>query len=162
MDKATTDVLSQVTQKTNSDLIYFFVILAVIILAIAIPLYTLTLKENKAKRQQALQESSLRAKQALEEAELKAKREDQYIRVIEHNTEVNSQLKTMLEISNTNCIECKYEHQEKLEALGEQLVGLGTKIGTHNDKLVECAVLLKQIIPLSQEAAVTNERSGLL
>lgn len=151
MDQQTTDVLSQITQKTNSDLIYFFVILAVIILVIGIPLYTLTIKENKAKRQQVL-----------EAATLQAKREEQYIRVIEHNTEVNSQLKTMLEISNTNCIECKYEHQEKLEVLGEHLHGLGVKIDSHNDKLVEVAVLLKQIIPLTDEAAATHERSGLL
>jgi uncharacterized protein HemX len=150
--QTTTDVLNQITQKTNSDLIYFFVILAVIILAIAIPLYTLTIKENKAKRQQLL-----------EQAKLQARREEQYIKVIEHNTDVNSQLKTMLEINNTNCIECKYEHQEKLEVLGEKLDNYNKeqmiKITSHNDKLVEVAVLLKQIIPIEfgHEAAATKE-----
>lgn len=119
MGNGTTEVLAKVADNTHSDLISFFIILAVVILVIGLPLYVTNRKDKKDARRQHNES------------------QQQLITVIQENTAVNSQLKTLLETNNTNCAQCRIDHQEKLDVLGD-------KIDSHNDKIVEVATLLKQ------------------
>ena len=141
-NQVATDVLKEVTSRTNSELILFFVIVAVVLIILMVPIYRYTINNAREKR-----------KFQNDQNEMQAKRDAEYIKVIQHNSDVNSQLKTMLELNNLNCIQCKAEHQEKLDIAIE-------KIDLHNDKLVEVGVLLRNrgIIPLSEsEVAVAKE-----
>jgi flagellar basal body-associated protein FliL len=82
------EILGKAVEKTQSDLIVFFVILVIALVVVLIPVYSLTLKERKEKNRQEIE----REKQYIE-------REKQLIQVITASTDVMASLKVTLETS---------------------------------------------------------------
>ena len=79
-------IIEQIVKETQSELILFFIILAVFLIIIMIPLFTLVLKDRKHKNQL----ENERLQQYID-------RESRIIQVITANTEVMTGLKTTLE-----------------------------------------------------------------
>jgi flagellar basal body-associated protein FliL len=84
-------LLQDAIHKAESDLIIFFVVLAVVLIAFIIPLYAMILRDRKEHRAS----ESTRQDKYLE-------REREIIRVITANTEVNAGLKATLEMMNAD------------------------------------------------------------
>jgi len=83
--------INELINKTNSEIILFFIIIAILFLILAIPLSRI-LMDNKRKGK----EQDIKAQKLL-------------IDVIKGNSDVMSQLKTVLESTNSNCAKCKAE-----------------------------------------------------
>lgn len=79
-------IVSEVVQKTNSELILFFVLMIIVLVIFVIPLYRMMLKDRSEKTKQ----EDIRQDKYIE-------REKQIIQVITANTEVMAGLKATLE-----------------------------------------------------------------
>lgn len=95
MDDKVTGVLPEVVKNTNSELILFFVVAAVVLLVLTIPTYRMIVKAREKKRQQYMDRD----------------KEDRkiFLDVIKENTQASTKLATVLERIDKNCSECKAE-----------------------------------------------------
>lgn len=94
--------IGDVATKTNSEIILFFVILAIVIIVLAVPLTKMLNDNTRKKREQDLKEQQL------------------LLDVVRGNSEVMSQLKTLLESTNSNCVQCKKEQLASFRRLEDR------------------------------------------
>ena len=80
----TNGLLESIIQKTNNDLIFFFILFIIALIAFFIPFYRLTIKDRKERYSQEKQ------------------REERLIKVVEQNTEAITKLNTRLEIDSNS------------------------------------------------------------
>lgn len=126
MSSEAQSVLEQVTTKTQSELILFFIILAVVLMVLIVPLYTLILKDRKEKNKQ----ESDRLGQYME-------REKRIIEVVTANTEVMASLKTTLDRdgkATTASIERVHDRLDKLVETDTTLMGAIIKSQASQDE----------------------------
>jgi sensor domain CHASE-containing protein len=84
-------LLSEVAQRSNSELIYFFIIVAVVLAIVCIPMYRMMLKERK----ERLIQESIRQERYIE-------REREIIKVISENSAVIAGLKATFELTGAS------------------------------------------------------------
>lgn len=99
------DPITDVVQSSASDLIIFFTILAGVLTALTIPLYKVVTSNSQKKRNQDFKEQKL------------------IVDVIKGNSEVLTQLKVVLENTNSNCVICKQEQLEQFNKLAIRQTG---------------------------------------
>ncbi|MDR1754197.1 MAG: hypothetical protein LBR74_04735 [Eubacterium sp.] len=121
MDSNTGQVLNTVAENSGSDLLSFFVVLAVVGILIAIPIYTIILKDRKQKNQYELKRQ-----------EQEISREKYLIEIISANTSVLNELKVLL---NTDLRETTAE-----------LKAMSMKLGDINTTLIRHEVLLQPFL----------------
>jgi len=83
--------LTTIASRTNNDILLLFIVLAIVLIIIAIPLFRIYSKSMAERR---IQDN---------------KREENILKVIKENTTVNSAIKTLLETSVRGCEGCKQE-----------------------------------------------------
>lgn len=113
MNTTEAEVLNRIIQKTQSDLILFFVIIVVAMVVVLLPLYGLISKDRKVK----LQHENDRHSRYIE-------REAQIIQVVTANTEVMASLKNTLEangISMSKSLDRIHERMDGNMKSGEKL-----------------------------------------
>ncbi len=110
MNPMESEILSQVTQKTNSELILFFIIFAIILVVFLLPLYGLLLKDKKEKH-----------KAEKEKRDDYMQREKQIIEVIKENSEVIASLKVTLENNSVNTNSSLNRLHDKMDAMSIEL-----------------------------------------
>lgn len=109
------DVLKQVVEKTDNDILLLVIVISVVSLVIAIPLYKAVSKAAQERRQQEME------------------REQMILNVIKENTQINASLKTLLETSNSTCTNCREEQLHRFDNISselKQVTILLTKINT--------------------------------
>lgn len=111
--------LETVSNRTNNDMVLALVVIAVVVIIIAIPIINIITKGKEKRLQQYVDREAL------------------LIQVVEKNTQVNSELKTLLETNNNNCAQCRIDHQDSLDKLA-------VLVTQHNEKLIEVHTQLKQ------------------
>lgn len=102
MDQDTAKILEAITQRSQSELIYFFIIMLIGLVVVMVPLYALIMKNNRAKETAAAKAEATSEAAEKERLEMYIKREQQLIQVVSTNTEALVSLKTTQEITLTN------------------------------------------------------------
>lgn len=109
-----TNILSKIVGSTTSELVMVAVIFAVVIILVGLPIYRMMTKSEEYRRQQYID----RETKLVETLEKSAdKRETQLIRVIERNSEVMTELKTLFTMSNDKYDLSRREQQEQYKEL---------------------------------------------
>jgi len=94
-------ILQDAIQKAESDIIVFFAIIAVILIAFMLPFYVIIIKDRKDQRKAESKRIELENEDRNSRQDKYMERESRIIDVITANTEVISGLRTTLEISNS-------------------------------------------------------------
>jgi adenylate kinase family enzyme len=125
MDAEIYRLLQEIAEKTNSDLILFFIVVAVVLVVFFIPLYAMIMKDRK-------ERNSVAAQRQRDENEAAGVRQDKYmerekriIEVVTANTAVMSSLKTTLErdgMATNASLERIHERIDRQCANGTELV----------------------------------------
>jgi cell division protein FtsN len=110
-------IVQEVMQQTNNDLMLLFVLLLATIVTVYISLYRMNLKERKE-----------RLKYEAERQSGYVEREKEVIAVIKENTEVNSALKTTLELMSVATNTSIARIHERLDEQSQQLTAQGASI----------------------------------
>lgn len=100
MSETGMNALGGIANKTSNDILLLTIVVAIVAIIVAIPLYKLIIKSTATRRQQEIN------------------RECKLLDVIEGNSTVMAELKTLLTSTNTNCNSCKTEqlaHFQRLE-----------------------------------------------
>jgi heme/copper-type cytochrome/quinol oxidase subunit 2 len=130
-------IVSEVVNKTTSELILFFVLVLVMLIVFFLPLYSMMRKERKERHEQ----DNIRQDKYIE-------REKQVIGVITANTQVISGLKTTLEISNTATTSSFARIHDRLDFQSEKMSAQGESIARFQTTLDE---LIRKQISISED-----------
>lgn len=117
MDVQVTDVLNNVTSNTQSELILFFIIMTVVLVAVLLPLYRMMMSDRKAKHAA----DNTRQDKYIE-------REKQIIQVITANTEVMAGLKATLESSGAATNSSLVRLHDRMDGQGAQMATLTANV----------------------------------
>lgn len=119
------EALANVATKSDNDIIVLVVVLSIVTVLLAVPFYKLIVKATASKRQQEIS------------------RESKLLDVIEGNSRVMAELKTLLSSTNANCQICKDEQIRRLD--------LVTNLQRNNhDYLIQIATHLKLPVILQE------------
>lgn len=99
MGQSVTSQLGSIAEKTDNDILLLIIVISLVVLFLAIPLYKAVSKSSKERRQQELAHEKL------------------LLDVIKENTKVNAGLKTLLETSMGDCDNCKREQMTQFARL---------------------------------------------
>jgi cytochrome c oxidase assembly protein Cox11 len=105
------EVLTETTRQTQSELIRFFIIAAVVLIVlmlVSIPIYRMMSKRDADKRSKDADNYKL---------DKYIEREKQIITVIQQNTEVIAGLKMLLTQNTTHCEQCRAEQMGYLDLI---------------------------------------------
>ena len=91
MGQSVTTQLGDIASKTNNDILLLVIVMSLVALILAVPLFKAVSKSSKERRQLELAHEKL------------------LLDVIKENTKVNAGLKTLLETSVKDCDNCKKE-----------------------------------------------------
>jgi hypothetical protein len=130
-------VLKEIAKNANSDLIQFFLITAVVAIAIAIPLYIAISKAQEKKREHYFEREEMIVAALKENTETNNKREELLINVVRENTQVNAGLRAILDNNNSHCDLCKMQQLSKFKIIED-------KQSSTNDKLTEIITILNE------------------
>jgi len=124
-----TQLLTEVVKQTRSELILFFVILAVILIAVLVPVVKLivTRSQNKFAGQLTLATQKQQDEAEETKRDQYIQREAKIIEVIVGNTEANTKLVTVLEgvkqtldTNHQRCEQCKMEQIQRLASVDQK------------------------------------------
>jgi hypothetical protein len=118
MDAEHQQLMQEIISKTQSELILFFVIVAVVLVMVYIPIYRMMHKERK----ERLSQENIRQDKYIE-------REREIIKVITANTEVNAGLKTTLEMMNNDTKTSFSRIHERLDGQSTTIASVQTTLG---------------------------------
>lgn len=121
-----TDAIGRVVTRTNSELILFFSLVAIVVVATCIPLFKIISSSGTKKRDQYF------------------KREQLLIRVIQENAQASAKLSTVLETMNNSCEACRNQQlamiqlvldkqEATLLAITQLIVAVESKEGSEED-----------------------------
>ena len=114
-------VLRDTVAKAESDIILFFVILAVILIMFIIPLYAMILKDRKGHREIDIKRIEAECKAANDRHDKFLEREQTIIQVVKENTEVIAGLKAVFE-RDSNATRMSLERiHSRIDQIGEAI-----------------------------------------
>jgi predicted nucleic acid-binding Zn ribbon protein len=141
------EVLNTIAAQTKSELVQFFLIFAVILIAffaIAIPLFNMKIKS-------AAEKTKEDNKADVDKLDKYIAREGQIIHVIQQNTEVIAGIKTLLEQNNTKCDKCRSEQMVRFQLIED-------KLNQNNIMLTEMLTIIRErVIGVSDQGSDQNE-----
>ena len=139
MRSGETQILQDAIQKAESDLIIFFVVLAVVLVVFIIPLYAMIMKDRKERRM--TEDSRIKT-----QAEADNTRQDKYlererviIQVVKENSDVIASLKATLDRDGKTTTASLERIHTRIDKLGDTLVeqsGTISKMQTTLDEVV--------------------------
>jgi len=117
MDAGVVEVLGNVVDRTQSELILFFIIMSIVLVAVLLPLYGMMMKDRKSKHEA----DNIRQDKYIE-------REKQIIQVITANTEVLAGIRTTLESSGASTNSSLSRIHDRIDAQSIKLATLTASV----------------------------------
>jgi len=116
-------ILEDIVEKAESDIILFFIIIAVVLIAFLLPLYVLIFKDRKANREIELKRDKASTEERNSRQDKYMEREKYIIEVVTANTTVISELRTTLQENkegNRNSFDRVHLRLDELAAVAAQ------------------------------------------